>query len=561
MKNNKKLKKWQKALIAVGAVLAFLVLSFVVLTVVLAVKDSKRPTLQPEEITTSVYENIVGWDDGEDDFVEADFTPVPIGLSDKGLSDFEKYIAAYQVDFDYADAYRVDAALAYLENHQVHSGGHKHDVRTNGILDADSLYKLVRDNNKRFMNSDIPSANWYTEYSKPKLKQYCQLMADMLNAIHAAYPQTDMDELCCYLYDLKILDRTGALDFAAVELDKALLHINEDMVENWSDLKNNDRMAEEILHHEMMHLFQISCSCNQSEGELRIGVSHEYEALEINPLRWYWLAEASAEMNACAFLEMDYVTYQSKIGYAETLNYILNLGKAEQAAKIQELYFDRNADIYALFDVSSEAEKKEFINMMYSVEILQQDPKDFTDWYTKEYNVDMIADAQEKIKLHLCVKEDALLYFSKLFYRNLARSVNSGEATLQDIYYLMRIYECDLQNHLSNNEVSYMIYFKDFYPRYLELREAFFKAIGTENRISLEQLEDGFAKYSINVKSNGKTVSPNCTLDFLTAEQKADVNSYCKRIYKKGYPNMRNAYEICREWLPKAPYENVVFDD
>lgn len=561
MKKHKHLKKWQKTLIAVGSAIAFLMLSFVVLTAVLIIKDSKRPNIQTEEFTTSIYENIVGWDSGEDEFVEADLTPVNVGLSDKGLSDFEKYIAAYQVDYDYADAYKVDEAVAYMKNHQVHSSRHKHDVRVNGTLDADNLYKLVRDNNKRFVNSDDLSANWYKEYSDKNLKQYCQLTVDMLNGIHNAYPQTDMDELCCYLYDLKILDRTGALDFAAVELDKVILHINEDMLENWSDLKNNDRMKEEILHHEMMHLFQISCGCNQSEGELRIGVSHEYEALEINPLRWYWLAEASAEMNACEFLEMDYVTYQYKIGYADTLNYILTLGNAEKAARIQDLYFDRSADIYELFDMTSHAEKKEFINMMYSVEILQQDPKDFIDWYAKAYNVDMIDDAQAKIKLHLCVKEDALLSFTKLFFRNLARSVNSGDATLQDIYYLMRIYECDLQNHMSNNEVSYMIYFKDFYPQYLTIRQEFFKAIGRENNISLGNLEEGFADYSMNVKNNGKTLSPNCTLDFLTTEQKADTNRFCKRIYKKGYPNMREAYEICKEWLRKAPYENVVFDN
>lgn len=173
----------------------------------------------------------------------------------------------------------------------------------------------------------------------------------------------------------------------------------------------------------------------------------------------------------------------------------------------------------------------------------------------------MIDDAQAKIKLHLCVKEDALLSFTKLFFRNLARSVNSGDATLQDIYYLMRIYECDLQNHMSNNEVSYMIYFKDFYPQYLTIRQEFFKAIGRENNISLGNLEEGFADYSMNVKNNGKTLSPNCTLDFLTTEQKADTNRFCKRIYKKGYPNMREAYEICKEWLRKAPYENVVFDN
>lgn len=338
----------------------------------------------------------------------------------------------------------------------------------------------------------------------------------MINGIHNRFPMTDMDELCCYLYDLKILDRTSALDLAAVELDKQILHINEDILDDWSEIKDNDRMYEQTLHH---------------------------------------------EMNACDYLGMDYVIYQYKIGYADTLNYILNLGNNDKLARIQDLYFDRNADVYELFDMTSDDEKEEFIKMMYSIEILQQDPDCFIDWYSEEYNVDMITHNQEKIKLHLNVKEDALLTLTKMFYRNLAREINSGKATLQEVYYLMRIYECDLQNHLSNNEVSYMIYFKDLYPKYLEIRDEFFKVLASENGISADTFNDNFTKYSINVKNGETKLSPNCTLKFLSTEQKLAVNNYCKRIYKKGYPNMTEAYEICKEWLKKAPYENVVFDN
>lgn len=560
-KKSKQLKKWQKVLIIFASIIGFVLLFFFILVFSLTYKDTKDAETKHEEYTTSIYENVVGWDDGEDDFIETDLSPININLSDKALNKFENYVVSYDVNYKYSDAYQIDKAIEYKNNHQVNSSMHKHDVSVAGKLDAKALYELVKSNNKAFMNGDDFSSGWYKEYPNKKLKEYCNSMVEMLNGINEKYPQTDMDELCCYLYDLKILDRTSALDFAAVELDKKILHINEDMLQDWSDLKDNERMPEEILHHEMMHLFQVACDCNCSNGELRIGISHEYESLNINPFRWYWLAECSAEMNACEYLDMDFVTYQAKIGYADTLNYILNLGNTDKAARVQDVYFDRNADIFKLFDLTSDEEKNEFIKMMYSIEILQQDPDEFIDWYSKEYNVDMITHDQEKIKLHLDVKADALMTLTKLFYRNIARRVNTGNATLQDVYYLMRIYECDLQNHLSNNEVSYMIYFKDLYPKYLELRDEFFKAIAKDNSLSIEEINNGFLNYSINAKSGDEKLSPNCTLAFLSDNQKNTVNDYCKRIYRKGYPNMTEAYEICKEWLKKAPYEDVVFDD
>lgn len=561
IKEKKKLKLWQKLLIILGSVINFLLLLFIIFVIALSIKGNKSNSTEVKEHTTSIYENVVGWDEGEDDFVETDSTTTDIKLTDKALDEFENYIASYSVNYKYGDAYRIDEAIEYMNNHKVNSTTHKHDIRVDGKLDVNEFYTLIKSNNKDFMNDDNNSSKtWYEEYPDKKLNEYCTSIVEMLNGIHEKYPQTDMDELCCYLYDLKILDRKNALDFAAIELDKKILHINEDMLEDWADLKKNERMPEEVLHHEMMHLFQVACDCNRADDEKRIGLSHTYDGLEINPFRWYWLAESSAEMNACEYLDMDFVTYQAKIGYAETLNYILNLGNTDKAARVQELYFDRNADIYELFDMTSNDEKEEFIKMMYSIEILQQDSEDFIDWYSEKYDVDMIAHDQEKIKLHLDVKNDALITLTKMFYRNLARQINTGNATLQDVYYLMRIYECDLQNHLSNKTVSYMVYFKDLYPQYLEIRDEFFKAIAKENNISVDKISEDFENYSMNIINAGKKISPNCTLNFLSAEQKQAVNDYCKRIYKKGYPNMTEAYDMCKEWLEKAPYENVVFD-
>lgn len=555
MKAKKKINKWIKAIIII--VSSFAVLFAGTVTAVM-INDSRKTAqhIDAPETTTSVYENQIGWASGEDDYKEGNITPVNITLGDKELQKFETYVMNINVDYDYDDVYCIDEALAELDKTSVPVEKHAHDIRVNGKLNAIEFYNLIKKNNKEYMKSD--DVYFYEEYSDKALKKYCNLVIEAINDIYTQNPDFDIDSLCCYLYDFKILNRLGSLDLAAVELDMKNIHFNEEMIENWSEIKNNDRIKEETMYHEMMHLFQTSCSCNERNGETRIGIGHRYDNLKINPIAWYWLAEASAEMNACEHLKMDYVTYTSKIGYVDTLNFLLNINGTDNIANIQDLSFEKDFNkIFELFDMTERSQKEEFIKMMYSVEIIQQSPKDFTDWYSAKFGVNLSENEYESTKYMLCVKEDALMTMAKIFYRNLARSINNGNATLQDMYYLMRVFEADVDRHMNNNTVGYLIFFKDFYLEYLKIQDEFFDVISNENNADVNEIKNGFESYSINVTDSENEKSPNCDLAFLTKEQRIDVISFCNGFYKKGYPSMRKAKELCQEWISKTANESI----
>ncbi len=158
----------------------------------------------------------------------------------------------------------------------------------------------------------------------------------------------------------------------------------------------------------------------------------------------------------------------------------------------------------------------------------------------------------EQSVLRLTLKEDALMTLTKLFYRNLARQINKGSATLQDAYYLMRLYEADLDSHFSNNTIGYMEFFHDFYDTYVDLQNEFFAVIAEENNLSADDLVNKFDNYSMNAVSK----SPNCDLKFLSSDAKNYyMVEYIDRYYMKGYPSMRSCQKQTAELNEKYPFD------
>ena len=357
----------KKALKVIACVVGAVVLGFVILLIVTLIKDKIDSKKGVVEKTTSVYEQTFEVEEGKDDFVDGDSTPINIKLSSQGLKDFEEFLLSVNVDYQFSESYNIDKALQLQKTNTKPSvDKHKYDIRVNGEIDAAELKSLVLKNNKHFLETS-KSAWCYEEYPDEKLTQYCDETAYMLNRIHATYPEMDFDTVCCYMSDLKILNKKGALDFAAVEIEAKILHICENKIDMWNTIRETTDL-EKVLYHEMMHLFQVDCDCAAVEGTLRVGINCEFDELEINPLAWYWIPEASAEIKACEILNIDYTTYQNKIGYLETLNYILNLSGDEAVTDVQELNFYRDFNvIYELFDVTSAEEKQEFIKMMYNI--------------------------------------------------------------------------------------------------------------------------------------------------------------------------------------------------
>lgn len=559
----KQKKKWQKALIGIVISIGVLSLAFAALVIGLTVKDnisvenSDSNEMNIEE-TTSVYEKRIQdpIPSGNDDAADVDTTPVPIQISDKKLAEFEKYVSSINVDYDYEEGYNIDAALSeYNVNTKSTVTKHSHDIRLNGEFDAEHFYEIVKKNNEAFFKEKEKDSlgGLYKEYSSKELKSMCEQFCEALPAIAEKDPTVDLDMACCYLYNLRIVQKSGALDFGGFDMNNRF-YINYKNMKNGALAMDTDDIEQTTFYHEMMHAFQFACEDIKKPNEDRMGITHTYESLEVNPLSWYWLLEGSAEMNMSQYLDVRYSTYKNKIGYIHSLNIATNLNTNNEYVQIENICFQRDLEkFFEVMDVSSKSEKREIIKMMYSIEIIQESKDDFYDWYNEAYNTDLSDETNgEQSVLRLTLKEDALMTLTKLFYRNLARQINKGNVTLQDAYYLMRLYEADLDIHFSNNTVGYMEFFHNFYDTYVDLQNEFFSIIADENDLSADDLQNEFDNYSMNAVSK----SPNCDLRFLNSDAKNYYTiEYIDRYYMKGYPSMRSCQKQTAELNEKYPFD------
>lgn len=560
--DRKPLKKWQKALIAIASVIGGGALLFFLTILALMIRGDRRASSESvtaPETTTTVYEQRQTFEEGDDDPAENSGPTIPVTLSDEGLRKFESYITDFKVNYDYAEAYNIDAALAEYRNNTINTvSKHTYDIRVNGEFDADALYKLVKQNNEAYQEArkGEHADGWYKDYSDKQLKEICAMFCTMLPEIAAADPTVDLDTVCCYLHDLVILGKSGDLSFAGFSMDNRFA-VNYDNLTSGGFALRTDDPETSTLYHEMMHAFQFACCDMKKPGENRMGIAHIYPDIGVNPLSYYWLLEGSAEMNMNQHLGISPTTYRYMVGYITTLNYISNLGSGDGLVQTEKLCFQRDTGkLFEQLDMTDEEEMREVMKMMFSIEILQKDNSAFYDWYQETYGVDFSDEGinGEESYLNQRVKEDAVMTMTKIFYRNLARQIHDGDATLQDAYYLIRLWEADIDHHFANNIVGYMMFFHGFYDEYLPLQDTFFEMLADENGLNAENVKQDFQNYSMTA-SDG---SANCTLAFLSDARKTYItDTYKNSFYKKGYPTIRECQEQASEYASLYSMEDI----
>lgn len=485
---------------------------------------------------------------GSDDFIEGKIESTPIWLTDGCLQNFEQYLQSVVPEYEYSDLYQIDAALAeYNKKATKQVARHAHDVRVNGKLDPNALYQIVKRNNEAFFSDGKHAKAFYKEYSNKELKEMCSQLCKTISMMKDRFPEVDMDTICCNLYDLKILKHISLLMDNAALNSENVFHFDKEQLHRNSFAMNSkmsdSELEETVWVHETMHFGQTCCACFLEGEKWRIGINHEYADLDIQPLEWLWLIEASAEMNMCTVLDVEPTTYQTMISYANTMKMVTQLDDRNSVDAVERLNFGHDIEeIFDLLDLHSEAEREECIKMMYSIEVLQKKPKGFCDAYEQAYQKDLSnsADADE---LNLTIKDDALLTLTKLFYRNLAREIHNGKATMQDMFYLLRAWEAKLDNHFNNAYAEFPI-FQYFYQRYIEIQNVFFEQIAQDNSMDKEKLNVGFSSYSMRVRDGEKEKSPNCDLLFLSRDKKVWLTEYVKTYYQKGYLSMRECADL-----------------
>lgn len=450
--------------------------------------------------------------------------------ADHYIDSIEQFAPIYK----YEDLYQLDKAL---EKEKSYKKAKTHSSMISEIT-GDAIYETVIKNNKAYLDSLDAFA--YEEFKKKELKKICKKIADVVNNQIEISEDVDQDEMKCKLNRLVVLKNDIMMVNACVTSDYRML-ISPDTI---SIVKGKDKdVMMDIVTHETIHLVQMECPDTialNGNFEARYGFSTDYDELEVNSLSLLWLVEASAEKCMCTYENIEPITYEYMVGYLESLALTELVNDDYRVGDMEHLiYKDTVEDLYDFFDAKTDSEKRELLNMLYSIQIIEQEPEDLKKAYDDYLGHE--ADENEFGQLLSNAKCNALLTISRLFYKNLTKKLSERDISIGDVFYMISVYELDLNNHITYNYSGGYERKKSVIEQYLQIQDEFFATIAPNVNMTKDELIDSFNAYTYKYIGDDGTEVANYNLSWLGNDK---IDYLSQRIEKfDKVLNVRQAYE------------------
>lgn len=468
----------------------------------------------------SLDNNTNNYVDSYDDYLDVELSNVKTALSSKTSTNIEfdkenynnvlEEINNYNYNFSMSDYYYIDENLKIYEN--INYNKEKNDiVITNGSLDSKKLYNIVKNNNKDYMNQDRNSINvFYSETSDSYIKQICDLIAEIYNEDKSSY--SNINEISDTLSHLKIFQNNTTSASAYVS-DDLVFAFNPTMMDMFSDMQeirgnSSDGVSidKTVFVHEIEHLFQnASNDYNESNG-IEAGFCRKYDNSYVNSLWNSWLLEGSAEIKMADTLNTTPKNYDKKISYIRSYNLSRLFDEDYNINDIVISSFTQDLDeAFNLLNIKDEKSKKEFLELMYSIEITQSDTEDFWNYYQKKENITLTEDQRNSLRMD--IRTEAVKKLSKKYYEGLIKALFSGKIKdLETVFYLMRLWELDCCNHLDYTNEQGFNHAADFLVWQDNIEKSILNNIANKNDISYDEILQKYDSYNMVALIDGKEV-------------------------------------------------------
>jgi len=442
--------------------------------------------------------------------LSADFSPVTytftasplpsedLTLSVKGLTEITDLIADRKVDYPYSDMYDLDEVKKRLDFDATVTKHKTSALDGSGRLNGGHLAALAEKNNEAFLST---KPFGYKAVEADYIAEICDFIVTVTDKMLKKYPDIDKERVYCNLGNLKILYDTGMLSYAEVSSDM-ILSISQNNANILTTLQGEDGFTR-VMTHEIMHILQIGCGCEEIENcGRRAGISVFWEDFTLNTADWTWMVEGSAERNMCTLTGGDAVTYQYKIDYLCSMTMSVLLRDGVKADTMETLCFKSDPEaLFEAFGCKNEAERDELLNMMITLQVLQMQPKSFHAAYTERTGVDLFEDEEAMNEFSYSLKPAVCLSLSKEFYENLAAFVNENGISVNDMFFLINLFEGQLNGHLNYTVESKKEINEPFIKGYTAIKAAFFEALEKENGgVDLDSL---YGMYDITAVGKG----------------------------------------------------------
>jgi hypothetical protein len=272
-----------------------------------------------------------------------------------------------------------------------------------------------------------------------------------------------------------------------------------------------------VMTHEIMHIIQIGCVCENIENcGRRAGIAVYWDDFSLNTTDWTWMVEGSAERHMCTLTGGEAVSYQYKMDYLCSLTMSVLLRETVKPDTIETLcFYDDPQLLFDAFGCENESQREELLNMMITLQVLQMQPKSFHLAYKEATGIDLMADEDAMNQFSYSLKPAICITLAKEFYENLILFLQENELTYNDLFFLINLFEGHLNQHLTYRNPAKAEVNQPFINAYNTMRTTLFATLEQDNP-GLD-MEDLYAAYSI-VPDGEKEL--NAELDMLPAEKR-----------------------------------------
>lgn len=427
----------------------------------------------------------------------------PVVYDADKLAAFQTGLREYVVEYGYEELFDYEKAMeGVTAKHSVTSHVYS-ALDENGQLTAEHLYEIVQRNNEIYLSG---ATSVMKEVEDDIVLQICEIVTDVVNHMLREYPEIDKDRVYCNLGNLKVVEKTSALNYGAVQPDM-VLHITRGTAA-LLDNSASENMYK-VLVHESMHILQFGCACEMQDGCVRrCGIAHAHAESGQDYSDWVWMGEGSAERMTSLYTGTAPMTYYNYINYILTLDLATMLQEEVPANYMESIYFyDDVENLFRVFDAKTEEEKREIYQLMYSLEIMQEEPEDVKQAYYDIYGIEWTEEVSGEVFNK--VKRPILKTVTKQFYTNLADAIAREEVSKNDVLFLVNLYESTMNQHLHLDNKDYNGYNAEFVEWYKACRADFFASF--EN-LTLEE-------YAGYIAGDGES-TVNATMKWLPTAKK-----------------------------------------
>lgn len=504
---------------------------------------SENENVKNDYIDTLIYDEFRTYNQASED--------IPISITADDANTLYKYIKNNTPPFSYSQYYGFDEVLSKYNQTKVNKSLESDLLNENGQLDTQKLINRVKKNNQELMSGGVNSINtFYTEIDNADLTYICTLITEVANDVLSG---DDLKELANTLTKLTVFVRTGSASLAYVSDDITLVY-NPTMSKNYENIQKIQGNTTEdylraILEHEIFHLLQYASNDLDATNGNEVGFCRKYNdeknknIVPVDSLWFSWALEAGAEISKAYHMNINPTLYAKRISYSRSFN-LSRFGKLDTAEdKLESIIFTPTLEkAYENLNYTTEEEKRDFLNFMYSVEITQTNPDEF--WTNYKTITKITPTEEEQNKIRMQIRADAVNYMTVGYYTNIVQNLENGNINdLNTLFYLMRVWELDTYGHLEYTKTECVEAAVRFIVLQHELQQQLFETIAKNNNLNKEDIELLYNDYTLTYENEDGELVDNCDLTSFSKHQAYYLATATDNLTTSSFTRGENVYD------------------